>query len=92
MSNSLLDAKPQLHFQGQVNIQFLSIDIGLKNSGSDYSPRIQSWSIMDDDVFEESLSVEIENKLNKIDSGNEKLNRYSSVDDYLKHLDQVLEE
>ncbi len=94
MFNSLLDDKIQSNSQGQdQNIQFISMEIRLQNYvGGDYFPRLRNWSILDDDLFEESLTNEIENKLNDIDSGKEKLNKYSSVDDYLKHIDDILEE
>ena len=38
------------------------------------------------------LSPEIEERLDRIDAGKEKMTKYPSAKEYLKHVDKVLEE
>jgi len=77
------------------NIPFLSsMEVGIRNYNvTGFGNRIQGWSINDEVVdLNESLSEELEKRLDDIDEGKEDLQRYSSADDYIKHLEEVLEE
>ena len=42
--------------------------------------------------IEPELSPETEEKLDRIDAGKEKMTKYPSAKEYLKHVDKVLEE
>lgn len=92
--SSLIGDKDSILSKSQGDsIKFLSMEVGIQNSiNGNYSPRIQSWSIFDDELFEETLSSETESLIDDIDSGREQLNTYSDTSSYLKHLDDVLEE
>ena len=80
-----------------LNIPFLfPLEIGIQSiypTPTDLVQRIQGWSLNDEMyTLEERLSDNIERRLDNIDSGKEKLKEYSNADEYLKHVDQVLEE
>lgn len=92
--SSIIDDQDSILSKNQGNnLKFLSMGIGIQNSlNGDYSPRIHNWTILDDELFEETLSSKTENLIDDIDSGKEQLNTYSNVSSYLKHLDNVLEE
>ena len=76
------------------NLPFLtSMEIGTCNTfnrlGDD---RIQEWQFTEEiSQTNEGLNKDIEQRLNDIDKGEEKLVKYSNVDDYLKHVDEVIE-
>ena len=82
-----------------MNIPFMSpLQIKIQNIISvptEKLQRVQWWSLNDDEVIspsEELLNEGIERKLNNIDTGKEKLRQYSDVNEYLKHIDKVLNE
>ena len=78
-----------------VNSPFLTPSkIGARNSPfMEIGNRIQGWQL-NDDIFEvkETLTKNVEDKLNDIDDGTEKLTRYSNVKEYLQHVDKILED
>ena len=77
-----------------LNMPFLStVEIIPSNTSySSHSQRIQGWQINDDSINSVELDGKIESRLNDIDSGKEKLVRYSNSKEYLKHVDELLEE
>jgi len=75
-----------------LNMPFLSTaEIVPSNGSYAYIQRIQDWQLSDDPVDSVELDEKIESRLNDIDSGKEKLTRYSNAKEYLKHVDELLE-
>jgi len=77
------------------NLPFLtSMEIGTRSTFHRLGDnRIQEWQFTEEiSQTNEGLNKNIEQKLNDIDKGKEKLVKYSNVDDYLKHVDEVIEE
>lgn len=78
------------------NILFLStMEIYSQNIlASNTIQRIQEWSLSNDEigVMSELLNEDTEKILNDIDSGKEKLTKYSNSKEYLKHVEKVLDE
>ena len=76
------------------NLPFLTLEIGTRNTfhrlGDD---RIQEWQFTEEiSQTNEGLNKDIEQRLNDIDKGKEKLVKYFNVDDYLNHVDEVIKE
>jgi len=89
---NIMDSEKSISIKSHdLNIQFLSpLEMNMQITNNQ---RVQSWSLLDDiEPMDEMLKDEVERKLNDIDAGKEKLTRYSNVNEYLKHVDEVLNE
>jgi len=62
------------------------------NGSYSHIRRIHDWQPGDDPVDSVELGEKIESRLDDIDGGKEKLARYSDAKEYLKHVDELLEE
>jgi len=76
-----------------LNTPFLSAaEIIPPNGSHSHIRRIRDWQLDDDPVDSVDLDEKTESRLDDIDSGKEKLARYSNAKEYLKHVDELLEE
>ena len=96
MSESLQKKQSNIIQSQNPNIPFLStLEVGMQNYPRyDFGQRIQGWIINDesDSVFSTPLNEEIEKKLDVIDSGKEKMKRYTNSNDYIRHVEEVLKD
>jgi len=92
----MLDAHEQERVRRQsqdLNMPFLSTaEIVPPNGSYSHIRRIQDWQPDDDPSDSVELDEKIESRLADIDNGKEKLARYPNAKEYLRHVDELLEE